>query len=103
METGAAAIGHRLVTFDAQWKVRLEKLIGHIGERGPHRVSVGAVAHRTPGYSAEADLIELIPLAARVEPRVHQMRRRGESGGTQKLRLTLAEETAQHVEDAAER
>src|SRR5690606_15677938 len=53
---GTARIGDALVDLDAQREVRLDVLVGHIGEAGPEAVPVRAVAQRASGDAAEADL-----------------------------------------------
>src|SRR5216683_2699954 len=100
MESGAAAVGYGLVFLDTQREIRFEEFVGHVGERWPQRMAVGAVAERTPRNTAEANLIQLIPFAAPVVARIHEMRRRRESRRAEKFRLALSEQAAEHIEDA---
>src|SRR5690348_9096410 len=65
-------------------------------------MSVGPVAEGPPGNAAETNLIELVPLARARVARIHEMRRRRETRGAEELRLPLAQEAAQHVEDPAQ-
>ena len=64
---------------------------------------VGPVAEGLARNSAEADLVELVPLAVLVVARVHEVRAVGESCRAHEGGIALAEEPAEHVEDAAER
>src|SRR5690606_5128443 len=100
---GPAGIGDGLVHLDAKREVALEELVGHVREVRPQGMAVGAVAEGPSRYAAEADLVELVPLAAAVITRVHEVRAVGEAGGAQEVRVALAEQAADDVEDAAER
>ena len=61
---------------------------------------VGAVARRPAGDAAEADLVELIPLALARIARVHEVRAVGEARRHHEVGRALAEQAAEHVEDA---
>ena len=103
VEARAAAVGHGVVALDDEREVAFEELVGHVGEAGPQRVAVGPVAHRPAGDAAEADLEQLEPLAAGIDARIKQVRRRAEAGRVQELGRPLAEQAAQDVEDAPQR
>ena len=74
MQPGASRIGNGFVGFNAQREIRLHEFVGDVGEAGPQRVPIRAVAGRSPGNAAEADLEQLEPFPVRVVTRVHQMR-----------------------------
>ena len=105
VQAGAAGIAQRLVAFDAQREVRLDKLVGHIGKTRPQRVPVGTVAHRAAGDPPKTDLEELKPLAALSGPvvvaGVKQMRRIGEAGRVEHLLGGAhTQERAEQIENA---
>ena len=61
---------------------------------------VRPVAHRPARHAAEADLVELVPLAVLVVTGIHEVRAVGETGGAQRVRRALAEQAAHDIEDA---
>ena len=63
---------------------------------------VGSVPERLAGNAAEADLEQLKPVARRVAPRIHQVRRRAEPRGAQEFGRALAKQAAEDVEDPAQ-
>ena len=97
MQARATAVGNGLVAFDDQREVALEELVGHVGEAGEQRVAIGAIAQRTAGDAAEADLEELEPLAVSVSASIEQVRRGREACGIEEFRRLLAEEAAEGV------
>ena len=98
----AAGVGHGLPLLDAQRVVRLQVLAGDVDEARPQRVPVRPVAERPPGYAAEADRVELEPLARavarRVVARVHEVRRRREARRVEQRRVGLPQQAAEQVE-----
>jgi hypothetical protein len=56
------------VLLDAQGKVGLDELVGHVGKARPQAVAVGPVTDGPSGNAAEADLEQLEPLAALARP-----------------------------------
>src|SRR6185436_970616 len=66
-------------------------------------MSVGPIAERLARNATERDLVELIPLALAVVARIHEVRAVGESGRAQEVRTALPQQSAENVEDAAER
>jgi len=103
MQAGATGVRQGLVAFDAQRKVGLDELVGHVGEARPQRVAIGAITGRTPRNTAEADLEQLEPFAVLVVARVHEVRRIREARSIHRVRRALAEQAAHHVEDASQR
>ena len=103
MEAGPAGIRDRLVDLDPEREVGLQELVGDVGERGPERVPVGAVSRRPAGNAAEADLVELVPLALTGIAGIHEVRAVGEAGRHHEVGRPLAEQAAEHVEDAPQR
>ena len=99
----ATAVSNRFIRFDTQREVALQELVGHIGKAGPQRVSIGPVARGLAGDPAKANRVQLIPLAIFVVTRVHEVRAVRETGTCQKVRVPLAQKTAQHVKNPPKR
>ena len=66
VQAGAAGVGDGLPLLDPQRVVRLEELARDVDEARPQRMPVRPVAERPAGDAAEADRVELEPLALAV-------------------------------------
>ena len=62
MQSGTTGIDDWLVILNPQRKIGLNKFVGDIGKAWPQRVTVGAIAYRPAGNTAESDLEQLEPL-----------------------------------------
>lgn len=102
VQAGTEGVGDGLPLLDAQRVVRLQVLARDVDEARPQRVAVGTVAERAAGDAAEADRVELEPLARAVAlgvvPGVHEVRAGGEARGVEQRRVRLPEQAAEQVE-----
>ena len=66
-------------------------------------MSVRPVTERFTRDAAKANLVKLVPLTILVKPRVHEMGAVRESCRAQKIRIALAQQTTQNIENPSER
>ena len=103
IEAGPTRVRDGLIDIDSQGEVTLQELIGHVGEAGPQGMSVRAVAKWFAWNAAKPDLVQLEPFSLLVVARIHEVRTVRESSRAHEIRVALAQQAAEDVEDAAQR
>ena len=91
VQAGPARVWNRLIGVDAEREIGLEVLVRHVAEIGPQRMPVRTVAEGPARHAAEADLVELEPLAVLVVARIHKVRAVREPGGVEVVGRALAQ------------
>lgn len=99
---GAARVGNGIEDVDTERVVEFEELVRDSLHGGPEAVTVWSVAAGSAGDAAEADPVELEPLSAGAEARIHEVRAVAEAGGGHELGGFLAQEGGENVHDSGE-
>ncbi len=102
MESSSTTIGHCFIDLKPDWEVQLDGLSRHALNGWEEAMAIRSITLRSCGDAPKGDLVELVPLAARFEAGVEEVRAIAEAGGGHEGRVLLAEEGLHDVHAAAE-